>query len=114
MYNLIMSNDYKNNSQHHLAFTTCQVLLYTFHVLLIKKKKNPDNSPILQGTTQSRKDRCVWRLIGVSPAAGGNPEEEVGNGRCLALQAPLAIGCLLSPGTSLALDDRASKLSLTV
>ena len=39
MYNLIMINDYKNNSQHHLAFTTCQVLLYTFHVLLIKKKK---------------------------------------------------------------------------
>ena len=50
----------------------------------------------------------------MSPVAEGNPEEEEGNGRRLALQAPLAVGCLLSPGTSLALDDRASKLSLMV
>ena len=77
-------------------------------------KTSDMQSPILQGTTKSRKHRCVWRLTGVSPIAGGNPEEEEGNGRRLALQAPLAVGCLLSPGTSLALDDRASKLSLMV
>ena len=79
-----------------------------------KKKKNPENSPILQGTTQSRKHRRVWRLPGVLPVTGANPEEEAGNGRRLALQVPLTTGRLLSPGTSLALDGRASKLSLTV
>lgn len=81
---------------------------------LKKKKKNPENSPVLQGTMRSRKHRCVWRLTDVLPVAGGKPEEEVGNGRGLALQAPLAAGWLLSPGTSLALDDRASELSLMV
>ena len=37
-YNLVMINDDKSSSRRHLAFTLCQVLLYTFYVLLIKKK----------------------------------------------------------------------------
>ena len=48
------------------------------------------------------------------PVTGANPEEEAGNGRRLALQVPLTTGHLLSPGTGLALDGRASELSLTV
>ena len=78
------------------------------------KNKNHENSPVLQGTMQSQKHRRVWRLPGVFPVTGGNPEGEAGNGRRLALQVPLTTGRLLSPGTGLALDGRASELSLAV
>lgn len=53
MYKLLIINDDKNNSQRNLTFTARQVLFNTFYVLLVKKKKNPENSPTLQGRTES-------------------------------------------------------------
>lgn len=52
MYKLLIINDDKNNSQHNLIFTARQVLFNTFMFCSLKKK-NPENSPTLQGRTES-------------------------------------------------------------
>ena len=64
-----MINDDKSSSRRHLAFTLCQVLLYTFYVLLIKKTNNnktkTKNGTTIQGTMTNGKHRFALGIAGL-------------------------------------------------